>query len=184
MSPRVQTKAARFTVRRIIFALLGVCLCFSLFKPSLLYALKLRPHPIQDLIEGDERTPPEGEHIVEERAATPAYPLPNMPSFTQESAIETFPPSVEAEKTKEATSEFEDEWAEWSSWDEWSSLDESEGWGESEELDTPMREDIDSFSDVQSASLADSAEFDKSLIDTKLSEDMSLDTSYSDTEEN
>ena len=118
--------------KRIVFAVFAACLCFSFFRPPLLYALKVRPHPIEDLIEGDERTPPEGEFIVEERAATPAYPLPNMPSFAEESAIETFPPSAKVDKTKEAASEFEDEWSEWSSWDEWSNLDEWENWGDSE----------------------------------------------------
>ncbi|MBI4430219.1 MAG: hypothetical protein HY587_00715 [Candidatus Omnitrophica bacterium] len=88
------------------------------------FALKIRPHPIQDLIEGDQKTPPEGEHIVEERALTPAYPLPNMSRFPQADALETFPIAPEDAQSKEAVSEFEDEWADWSSWDDWSDLDE------------------------------------------------------------
>lgn len=184
MSRRVQTQEGIFSGRRIVFVLLGACLCLSLFNPPFLYALKLRPHPIQDLIEGDERTPPEGEHIVEERAATPAYPLPNMPSFTQESAIETFPPSTETEKTKEATSEFEDEWSEWSSWDEWSNLDEWENWGESETSDASTRTDGQSTLDEQDASPVGSSDSSKSFENTELPEDMSWDASFSDKEGN
>ncbi len=104
--------------------------CLILALPALSLALKMEPHPIEDLIEGDQRTPPEGEHIIEERAATPAYPLPNMSRFPQEKAIETFPQMSKQEASKEAASEFEDEWAEWSSWDEWSDADGWDSWDE------------------------------------------------------
>ncbi|GEM_PF-2606008 len=111
-------------LRKIIY----ISACLILVFPVCSLALKMQLHPIEDLIEGDERTPPEGEHIIEERAATPAYPLPNMSRFPQENAIETFPQMSKQEVSKEAASEFEDEWAEWSSWDEWSDADGWDSW--------------------------------------------------------
>ena len=98
--------------------------------PTLSFALKMQPHPIEDLIEGDERTPPKGKYIVEERAATPVYRLPNMSRFPQEKAIETFPQMSKQEVSKEAASQFEDEWSEWSSWDQWNDTDEWNSWDE------------------------------------------------------
>lgn len=90
------------------------------------YALKMEAHPIADLIEGDERTPPEGEHIVEERPATPAYPLANTSEFSQASAVETYPGEKETEGA--ASDAMEQEWDEWANWDEWDETDDWNSW--------------------------------------------------------
>lgn len=118
------------SVRHVRFQAIGihfVYLFFVLVTSGLpAYAIEMRSHPIYDLIEGDKRTPPEEENIVEERPATPAYPLPSTRKFSQETAVETFP-----EQTREQVdtrSRAEDEWDEWSSWDEWTDMESWDDW--------------------------------------------------------
>lgn len=107
--------------------------CFALFMFFLAppaEALKQRPHPIEDLIEGDVRTPPEGKHIVEERPATPAYPLPSTSKFAQETALETFPKSDERKSEEPELGAEVDEWA---NWDDWTESDDWDTWNETPE---------------------------------------------------
>ena len=92
------------------------------------YALKLRPHPIDDLIEGDERTPPSGKYIVEERPATPPYRLPSMNKFPQSTAVETLPVGESPAKGQDVSKTAGDVWDKWSSWDEWKDLEDWDSW--------------------------------------------------------
>ena len=125
-----QKSQSAFCVRKFIFALiLFFAFGFLNFLPHA-EALKVRAHPIRDLIEGDERVPPQGEHIVEERPATPAYPLPNTTKFSRQTAVETFPQIAKKEDQAGVSPEGGDEWADWSSWDETSKKDEWDSWGE------------------------------------------------------
>ena len=96
---------------------------------GVVHALEVRKHPVYDLIEGDERMPPQGEHLVEERPATPAYPLPSASKFSH-----ALPVSKETGEAKNETSTtLSDDMKEWEDWARWDNGSEINDWSDWEE---------------------------------------------------